>query len=220
MRARTDIGVAMAEPRRVRSSKGERTLQSIHDAARSIIAERGMAEASQENIAKAAGISQSTLRHYYPTKEGLIEAIHDVAFDGYRQAMEAILLRPGGTPRERLLRLIDSHLENIARSSDAFSFEAFAFLARNAASRRRRDDWYAWLTEHYAALVADIAGVDSAEARRRAFQIVTLCLGAWLTLGKSRPDLVGRSAKVVKDALLDAVDRLLAPGSPEHRDRA
>ncbi|HET6472857.1 MAG TPA: TetR/AcrR family transcriptional regulator [Pseudomonadales bacterium] len=199
----------MAEPRRVRSSKGERTLQSIHDAARSIIAERGMAEASQENIAKAAGISQSTLRHYYPTKEELIGAIHDVAFDGYRRAMEAILLRPGGTPRERLSRLVDSHLENIAHSSDAFSFEAFAYLARNADSRRRRDDWYAWLTDHYAALVADIAGVDAADARQRAFQIVTLCLGAWVTLGKSRPDLVGKSAKTVKDALFDAIDRLL-----------
>lgn len=168
-----------------------------------------MAEASQENIAKAAGISQSTLRHYYPTKEELIGAIHDVAFDGYRRAMEAILLRPGGTPRERLSRLVDSHLEHIAHSSDAFSFEAFAYLARNADSRRRRDDWYAWLTDHYAALVADIAGVDAADARRRAFQIVTLCLGAWVTLGKSRPDLVGKSAKAVKDALFDAIDRLL-----------
>jgi AcrR family transcriptional regulator len=200
----------MSEDRkRVRSPKGERTLQAIHDAARELIAERGMAEASQENIAKAAGISQSTLRHYYPTKEELLEGIHDSAFDGYRANMESILLRPGGTPRERLLSLIDSHLENIIRTSDAFTFEAFAYLSRNDSPRRRRDEWYAWLTDHYAALVGEITGRNAEDARACAFQIVTLCLGAWLTLGRSRPDLVGRSSKAVKRVVLDGVDALL-----------
>jgi AcrR family transcriptional regulator len=200
----------MSEDRnRIRSPKGERTLQAIHDAASQLIAERGMAEASQENIAKATGISQSTLRHYYPTKEELLEGIHESAFDGYRTAMEAILLRPGGTARERLLRLIESHLENIVRTSDAFTFEAFAFLSRNDALRRRRDEWYAWLIDHYAALVGEITGRDAEDARACAFQILTLCLGAWITLGQSRPDLVGKSTKAVKRVVLEGIDALL-----------
>ena len=106
----------MSEDRkRIRSAKRERTLEAIHDAAAILIGERGMAEASQENIAKAGGISPSTLRHYYPIKEELLEGIHDSAFDSYRATMESILLRPGGKPRERLLRLINSYLENIIR---------------------------------------------------------------------------------------------------------
>ena len=200
----------MSEVRkRIRSPKGERTLQAIHDAASQLIAERGMGEASQENIAKATGISQSTLRHYYPTKEELLEGIHESAFDGYRAAMEAILLRPGGTARERLSRLIESHLENIVRTSDGFTFEAFAYLTRNDAPRRRRDEWYAWLLDHYAVLIGEITGRNTEDARACAFQIVTLCLGAWVTLGRSRPDLVGKSAKAVKRVVLDGVDALL-----------
>ncbi len=97
------------------------------------------------------------------------------------------MLKPGRTAREKLLRLISSHLEHVVRTQDAFAFEAFAYLARNDVARGRRDEWYVWLTDHYAALIVEITGLPDDVARRRALHIVTLCLGAWLTLGQSRP---------------------------------
>jgi AcrR family transcriptional regulator len=196
--------------RKVRSARGERTVHAIHDAAAAIIGEYGSATASQEQIAKRAGISQSTLRHYYPTKDALVEAIYEATFESYQETFEALLLRPGGTPAERLLRLLDAHLDYITRSDDAYVFESFAHFARNEASRRKRDAWYGWLVDHYVALLRQIRAELSAEqARALAVQILTMVLGAWITLGRSRPKLVGRGAAEVREALLSGVEVLI-----------
>ena len=166
--------------------------------------------ASQEQIAKRAGISQSTLRHYFPTKDALVEAIYEATFESYRKTFEALLLQPGGTPTERLLRLLDAHLEHIARSDDAYIFESFAHFARNEASRRKRDAWYGWLVDHYVALLQQIRTELSAEqARSLAVQVLTMVLGAWSTLGLSRPKLMGRSTAEVREALLSGVEALI-----------
>ena len=196
--------------RQARSVRGERTLHAIHNAATAIIGEHGLAMASQEQIAKRAGISQSTLRHYYPTKDALVEAIYEATFESYQKTVEALLLQPGGTPTERLLRLLEAHLDHIARSDDAYIFESFAHFARNEASRRKRDAWYGWLVDHYVALLQQIRTELSAEqARTLAVQVLTLVLGAWITLGRSRPKLIGRSTAEVREALLSGVEVLI-----------
>jgi AcrR family transcriptional regulator len=196
--------------RQARSARGERTLHAIHNAATAIIGEHGLAMASQEQIAKRAGISQSTLRHYYPTKDALIEAIYETTFESYRKTFEALLLQPGGTPVGRLLRLLDAHLEHITRSDDAYIFESFAHFARNEARRRKRDAWYGWLVDHYGALLQQIRAELSAEqARTLAVQVLTMVLGAWVTLGRSRPKLIGRSTAEVREALLSGVEALI-----------
>ena len=196
--------------RKGRSVRGERSLQALHTAATAIIGEHGLARASQAQIAKRAGISQSTLRHYYPTKDALLEAIYEATFERYQQTVEALLLQPGGTPTERLLRLLEAHLEQIARSDDAYIFESFAHFARNAASRRQRDAWYDWLVDHYVALLQQIrTELSAAQARTLAVQVLTLVLGAWMTLGRARPKLLGRSTAEVRAALLSGVEALI-----------
>lgn len=195
---------------KARSLRGERTLRAIHDAAVSIIGESGSAMASQEQIAKRAGISQSTLRHHYPTKDELVEAIYEATFESYQETFEALLLQPGGTPAERLLRLLNAHLDHIARTDDAYIFESFAHFARSEASRRKRDAWYSWLIDHYVALLQQIrVGLSAEQARTLAVQILTLVLGAWITLGRSRPKLIGRSAAEVRETLLSGVEALI-----------
>jgi len=197
----------------VRSRRGARSLQALHAAATALIGAHGLALASQEQIAQRAGLSQSTLRHYYPTKEALVEAIYAATFDRHRQTVEALLLQPGGTPTERLLRLLEAHLELIAQSDDAYIFESFAHFARHAASRRPRDAWYGWLVEHYVALIHQIRPeLSAAQARTLAVQVLTLVLGAWITLGRSRPKLLGRSTAEVREALLAGVEALIGVG--------
>jgi hypothetical protein len=44
--------------------------------------------------------------------------------------------------------------------------------------------------------------------------VLTLTLGAWLTLGRSRPHLLDRSSARVKEALLRAVDTLVGVPLP------
>ncbi len=186
--------------------KGERTRRAILDAAIELITREGMAHASQDQIAKHAGISQSTLRHYFRTKEELISAIHLDAFEVFRHRFEKVLLEPATSPWERIRGLASTHLKHITQASDAYNFETFAYFARNASDRARRDDWYHFLIGHYCALIQQIhPQLDWDECETRGFHILTLCLGCWLTLGKSRPKLLKRSTKELNDDILEEI---------------
>jgi len=113
-------------------------------------------------------------------------------------------------PEERIEAMVEQHLEYIASSSDALALEGFAFLTRHPEDRAARDEWYRWLSEHYAALIAQLRPeLPLQDCRVRAFQILTVCLGAWFTLGASRPKLTDRATDQLKRDLLDAVQRIL-----------
>ena len=62
------------DDRRASPSKGERTRRAVLAGTQAIINEGGTGSVSQEAVAKRAGISQSAVRHYYPTKDGLLAA--------------------------------------------------------------------------------------------------------------------------------------------------
>jgi len=189
-----------------KSAKGQRTIRAILDAAIGIITEDGVSAASQENIAKAAGISQSTLRHYFATKDELFTAIFNDAFEGFRENLQAILFEPVSSPLQRIEQLVSSHLDYIANSPDAYIFETMAYFARNEDDRCLQDQWYQWLIQHYASLIQQLRPDLSEDAcEERAFQILTTSLGAWITLGKSRPNLLGQSKEQHKLALIQSV---------------
>ena len=207
---KTNLPERERDSRPSRTPKGERTRRAILDAAIALIAREGMAHASQEQIAKHAGISQSTLRHHFPTKEALISAIHRDAFDTYRARFESVLMMPAMSPWDRIRGLVSTHLEHIIQAPDAYNFETFAYFARNPEDRILRDDWHAFLMGHYSALIQQIhPGLPVEHCETRAFHILTLCLGSWLTLGKSRPRLLKRSVKQLKANLLSEIESLV-----------
>lgn len=192
-----------------RSAKGERSIAAILRACVEIMSEQGAAAMSQEAVARRAGITQSALRHHFPTKEALLEAVFHGSIASYRTRASEILLDPATSPRDKLDGLIDAHLEHIAHTSDAYAFETFAHAARTPGARAKRDDWYLWLTGHYAALLRQLdPGLTAEAADARACQLLTLILGAWVTLGRSHPPLLG-GAPAMRAALLEAIDRLV-----------
>lgn len=198
-----------------RGSKGDRTRRAIIDAVNNIVAVEGMAAASQENVARRVGISQSALRHHYPTKDTLVRAVVDDQLVLFRTAMERLMLEPSGTPAKRLARMIDSHFERVATHSEALTFEIYAHWARDAQARKPAHEWFEWLAAHYAELIRAIRPKLAAdECRERALQIITLCLGAWTTLSHSRPLLTERSALKVRQSLQRGVDSLVGAELP------
>jgi AcrR family transcriptional regulator len=207
--------VANANAKKVGSSKGERTRRAVIDAANEILAEAGAGAASQDNVARRAGITQSALRHHFPTKEELLQAVFDDALTGYRESIERILLEPGGSPGVRLTRIVSSHLDYVASASDARTFETFAYWARNAEAREPRQQWYVWLVGHYADLIHRLRPtLDAEDCRERGMQVLTLTLGAWVTLGRTRPVLIDKSTKRTKAALQRAVDAIVGTELP------
>ena len=126
-----------------------------------------------------------------------------------------MLLEPGASPAARITRIVHTHLDFVASASDATMLEVFAFWARRSEARATRHEFHRWLVGHYADSVQALRPELSAEASREiAVQVLTLTLGAWLTLGRSRPHLLDRSAARVKETLLRAVDTLVGVELP------
>ena len=59
---------------RAKTPKGAARLQAIMDATLEIIVADGLGAASQDTIAQRAQVTQSAVRHYFPTKESLLKA--------------------------------------------------------------------------------------------------------------------------------------------------
>ncbi len=195
---------------RQRSTKGQRTERAILDAALKIIDKSGFAAASQEAIAKTAGISQSTLRHYFPTVDELHNAIFATQYLSYREEMERILLQPMTEPKEMILTMVQAHLDHIGNASDSLAFETHAYLSRNAMPRLERNKWFEWLAEHYAAAISRIRpGLAKSEYEARAFEILTITLGSWMTVARSRPNLTDKSTDQLKSRLAGLVEMII-----------
>jgi AcrR family transcriptional regulator len=206
---------ATATQRPGRSTKGERTRRAILDGARAIVGEVGTEALSQGAVAKRAAISQSALRHYFPSKDELLQALWDDVLAAHRAGFERVLLEPGASAAVKITRIVHTHLDFVISASDATMLEVFAFWARRSEARLARHEFHRWLVGHYADAVQALRPELSPEACREiAVQLLTLTLGAWLTLGRSRPHLLDRSAARVKETLLHAVDALVGVRLP------
>ena len=96
---------------RARYPKARKRLQDILDATYELIAEEGLAGASQEAIAKRAKVTQSAVRHYFPTKEELLLAFFKVGVERFRYVVDAKLREPNRDHREQLLEIISTHYD-------------------------------------------------------------------------------------------------------------
>ena len=175
-----------------------------------MIDEVGIDAISQEAVARRVGITQSALRHHFPTRESMFDAIYDQAFSGFYRSAERVLLEPGNEPRQRLLKLCALHLGYVVTESDRLALGSFAHYLYNPALLARQSSWYHWIAGHYAALLAAIRpDLDAATRQGRALAILTMSIGAWTTIGRSHPQWPDLPGQAAKDALLTAIERLI-----------
>ena len=96
-----------------RQARGEGTRSAILAAAEQIFAKAGMAGASTDAIAAAAGVNKALLYYYYKSKRGLYEAVVEDHFREFnRQALE-VLAVPAAA-RAVLLRYVSLHFDFIS----------------------------------------------------------------------------------------------------------
>jgi AcrR family transcriptional regulator len=178
---------------RARTPKGSRTLRAIFAATRELVSRDGVENVSLDAIADRAGLTQAALRHYFPTRHDLLTAFFLSATAWFRDEVESMLRSTAlARAQQRLEDCVTWHLEYMEQVDAVVWLESSAFWLRDAGSRRLRDDFYAWLTAQYAALIRqacpDLAAVD---CERRALATLTMVLGAWITHGRGSP--VGRN---------------------------
>lgn len=193
-----------------RETKGERTRRRIMSEARAMIDQIGIDAISQEAVAQKVGITQSALRHHFPTRESMFDAIFDHVFSGFYRSAEQVLLEPGSDPRQRLLKLCNVHLDYAMRESDRLTLQSFAHYLYNPDLLARQSSWYHWIAGHYAALLGAIRPeLDEQTRQARALAILSLSIGAWVTVGRSRPAWPGLPGDAAQDALLAAIEHLV-----------
>ncbi len=86
----------------------------------------------------------------------------------------------------------------------AFWLEASAYWIRHPQPRQTRDQFYRWLMQQYARLIGDMRpGLGRTECNRRAYALLTLVLGAWITHGKGSAVFDAGGAPEQRRLLLD-----------------
>ena len=148
-------------------------------------------------------------------------AAHAALLDAYAQFMagrylrarksaEQVLLEPGNQPRERLVKLCTLHLGYATSESDRVALQSFAHYLYNSDLLSRQSTWYHWIAGHYADLLAALRpDLDENTQQGRALAILTMSIGAWITVGRSRPKWPNVPDKALKAELLAAIEHLI-----------
>jgi len=123
-------------------------------AAREVIAELGLGEASMERIAQGAGISKGTIYLYFQNKEQLLMRAVQQAFEELMERLEHAISR-APSARERLRALIQASLDHAMENQGFFRalMEPLGFGPEGASELARR---FADQNEQYVALVANL----------------------------------------------------------------
>ncbi|HEY8358732.1 MAG TPA: TetR/AcrR family transcriptional regulator [Ramlibacter sp.] len=100
---------------RVRSDDYEAKSQAIMDCAAALFAREGYPTAKMQDVAKACGATKSMLYHYFPTKDDLLFAMLQEHLQRIIQGLDDALASPG-TPRDRLLALVEVYTQKSAQS--------------------------------------------------------------------------------------------------------
>ena len=101
----------MARPR---NADGQRTRQAILDAALDLFAQKGFFGTSLRDVAKAVGVRESALYHYFPSKDALFEAL---------------ILADQHSKVERLTELAEERITDVRVFLEQLVIEAFQNFA-------------------------------------------------------------------------------------------
>ena len=196
---------------RARYPKGRRSLQAILDATYEIVTSEGLMGASLEAIARRAKVTQSAVRHYFPTKEELLLAFFTVGVERLQSVVDTKMAEVYSDARTKLLEVVATHLDWIMGIEDIYYFESAAFWGRNPGYRNLRENWYQGITSQYRDLINEIhPSWSRQECEASSFQVLTLILGSWTTLGTTRPILRHRKPKTLKAMTLAGINQLIS----------
>jgi AcrR family transcriptional regulator len=121
-----------------------KTARQLVDAARRLLLESGYSSLSLERVTNECGLNKATVRYYFRTKSGLLEAvIESLMFD---QMSDMLVELESSTGPTRLHRYIQAK-RRISENADLFQawVELLPAILRDARLARRATELYEWL---------------------------------------------------------------------------
>lgn len=202
--SRGETLTAADPPRPTQAERRETAERAILEAAKAIVAERGLDELTLNEAGEAAGYSRALPGHYFGTKNALLHALADHIVAEYSRRVRAVPLA-AGPGLQRLLDVIDFCIDDAVR--DPTTVRVYQALLGAGLTRADLQPLGARITQQ---AVEDIAGLireareigdirPDARARAEASLIVASLRGVlfqWLI----NPDHVSLSR--MRDSLL------------------
>jgi AcrR family transcriptional regulator len=115
----------------------EYRIQSIQEAAMRVIARKGMAAATMQEIADEAGIAKGTIYLYFHDRDDLVEKTFEGAITQLIERTDAALAS-GGTFDEKLRKLVESKVEFFRENREFFRLYASLRFPEGTPSQQRR----------------------------------------------------------------------------------
>lgn len=113
-----ELDVRERAPRTPQQERGQRRVDQILDAAEQVFVEHGVGAATMQMIADRAGASMGSLYHFFPNKDGVVEALGARYADAVRDAnQKAMPLELVHLPAEELFqRVLQAQVKLIERT--------------------------------------------------------------------------------------------------------
>lgn len=207
--ADTEISAENSFLSRARYAKGKKTLQAILDATYEVITTEGLTAASQEAIAKRANVTQSAVRHYFPTKDELLVAFFSTGVERLQRQFKAKLAETDSDPRQQILELASLQFDRMEEVKDIYFYEAAAFWSRNPQNDLRKN-WYQTVRQAHLELLRKLHPEwNEDRCIDTSFQILTLIQGGWITMGESQSFRQHQSSRGLREMLIRGIERLI-----------
>lgn len=181
----------MAEPRRIfRREPPESRKEALMRATLTLVSRHGPAAATVRAIAQEAGVTQGMIRHYFSSKEDLLNAAYRFHMLGQTQVIDAAAMPGRDGARERLARMIAASVTPPVAAPEALSLWAgfIHMVWRDPAMRRTHEGTYLQYRDLLQRRIADALaevgrGVPPSEARQLAIACNAVLDGLWLEAG-------------------------------------
>lgn len=172
------------------TDKGHERAHAILQATRSIFASQGYAGLSMRTVAARVGVNLSTVQHYYPSKDALLEALLLQTLQEYQKAVDQQLMDgAGATPLKQFEAIVDYFLDDIGTpETTGMLCELWALANRNAFAAKILDNMLTRSRKVFRNLIRGLAPVLSpSQGELRGALLVAQLQGLVLYLAGSRP---------------------------------
>jgi AcrR family transcriptional regulator len=103
--ASSPVRPTRAAPKRAGYKKSEASRRQVLDAAIAMLAERGLAATSIQDIADAAGLSKGAVHYHFESKDELLHCVLERCCESIEERVRAVFDEPGA-PMDRVRRAI------------------------------------------------------------------------------------------------------------------
>lgn len=165
----------------------ERRRQDLIEATLDSVAEHGLQGATLRTIALRAGVTAGLIRHYFPSKEELLQEAYAALMGRITEQAKAALVMEDASPRQRLAAFITANLDAPIIDTRVFSLWA-TFIGRASADptlAHAHREGYLGFRNEVEAVVAEVLAAeqrnpDTSQLRHHAIAINAIIDGLWI----------------------------------------